>query len=289
VLQAATDQVGFPIKQYNVLGGSGDYAFYPAIGLDVAGNAFVVFSRTNSGISPGAWVTGQPGTGTPWSTWAALATGVGKYDTQTACGGHNRWGDYSGAATDPTDPTDVWVAGEYAPSNTNSCLWATSIARLTYSAPTVTSVTPQTGSSGTSTVITGTDFMAGATTVYFGANTASAVSVQTPNRLTATAPAGSGLVSLSASTADGHGPPGAQFKYPRVETGAPLVSPRAGGLVRGGAPPRVPPSTAGPRPLFTIGSSTPLPYHPTQGGELVPSIMNTFLADLLRLFHFTFL
>ena len=249
MVEAATDQAGFPIQQNWRLGGSGDYAYYPAIGLDVAGDAFVAFSRSNSGIFPGSWITGESGFGNPWTAWATLAAGAGKYDTQTSCGGHNRWGDYSGAATDPTDPTDVWVAAEYAFSATNSCLWGTSIARLTYSAPTVTSVTPQKGSAGTSTVITGTDFVAGATTVYFGSTPATGVSVQTPDQLTATAPSGSGLVPLSASTADGQGPQGVSFKYPRTE-GAPVsVGSLPGAVARGGAPPHVPQKAAGTRPL----------------------------------------
>ena len=287
VLQAATDQAGFPIVESRLMGGAGDYAFYPAIGLD--GAALVVaFSRSNLGMSPGAWVTGIQSFGDPPAPWTSIAAGAGKYDT-TGCGGHNRWGDYSAAATDPTDPTDVWVAAEYAPSATNSCLWATSIARLTYSAPTVTSVTPQIGNAGTSTVITGTDFVSGATTVYFGANTASAVTVQTPNRLTATAPSGSGLVSVLASTADGLGPPGAQFKYLRLDAGAPLVARQAGGVVRGDAPSSVPPSTAGPRPLLLTPSSrqsTPSPLAGERGGGSISQLWLSIQLAVLRFFAF---
>jgi len=290
MLEAATDQAGFPVVQSWVVGGTGDFAYYPALGLDAAGNPLVAFSRSNSGLYPGAYVTGQPGFGNQWTAWAAIAAGAGKYDTSTSCGGHDRWGDYSGAATDPTDPTDVWVAAEYAPSNVNSCLWATSIARLTYSQPTVTSVTPQTGSAGISVVVTGTDFLSGNTIVYFGANAASAVGVQTPNHLTATAPSGSGLVSLSAATADGHGPNGVQFKYPRVESGAPLVAPLAGGVVRGNAPPSVPPSTAGPRPLVPANSSgsqpTPSPSGGVQGGGLTPQLWLSIQLAVLRFFAF---
>jgi hypothetical protein len=52
-----------------------------------------------------------------------------------------RWGDYSGAAVDPSNPNDVWVTGEYSASNTGvnntvvSNNWGTYTARLTLSAP----------------------------------------------------------------------------------------------------------------------------------------------------------
>jgi hypothetical protein len=288
-LQAATDQAGFPVQSWT-FGSTGDYVFYPAIGLDVAGDPFMVFSRSNSTIHPGAWMTGQSGANNPWTAWSAIAPGAGTYDSQTGCGGRNRWGDYSGAATDPTNPTDVWVAGEYAESGATTCLWATSIARLTYSQPTVATVTAQTGSAGTSVTITGTDFLSGNTIVYFGANPATAVSVQTPNRLTATAPSGSGLVYLSAATADGHGPNGAQFKYPRAEAGAPLASPHTG-PVRGTAPPRVPPSTAGTRPLVPehplSTQQIPSPSGGGQGGGSVALgyAIRLIWADLLSAFR----
>jgi hypothetical protein len=281
VVEAATDQAGFPIQQSWRLGGTGDYAYYPALGLDVAGDAFVAFSRSNSGISPGAWITGQSGFGNPWTTWAALTAGAGKYDTQTGCLGHNRWGDYSGAASDPSDPTDVWVAAEYQSSASNPCLWGTTIARLTYSAPTVTSVTPPKGSAGASTVITGTDFVAGATTVYFGATPATAVNVQTPDRLTATAPTGSGIVSLSASTPDGHGPPGASFKYPRADAAPISVGPLPGAVNRAGAPPLVPPKPAGTRPLTQFQQNPSPLAGEGQGGGFWASVRWV----ILRLFH----
>ena len=286
VLMVWTDPALSSQNRNWVLGGTGDYAFYPAIGLDLAGRAFVTFSRSNSGISPGAWMTGASGgSSSGWDPWAVLAAGTGKYETtQPPCGGgHNRWGDYSGAAVDPTDPTDVWVAAEYsAASGTNTCLWGTVIARLTYSAPTVTSVTPQLGTAGTSTVITGTDFVAGATTVLFGLQPASAVNVQTPNRLTATAPTGSGLVSLAASTADGQGPPGAQFKYPRVGAPAAVLPQRTSPPARGSAPPRVPASTAGPRPLVTISS----PLADGQDGWLTSKLWMSIQLAVQRLLRF---
>src|SRR2546425_7550797 len=235
LIETATDISGMPVLQGTTLGGNTDYLYYRAVSMDNAGDVFAVFSRSNAGNYAGVWVTGQP-VGSVWSPIAVLKGGNGPYDT-SACQGHNRWGDYSGAANDPADPTDVWVAGEYALDNPNSCVWGTAIGRLTYSAPTVTSVTPATGGAagGTSVVITGTDFVTAATTVYFGAAAASGVTVQTPDQLTATTPPGTGWVRVSASTADGHGPDGPVFKYPRQEAGPGHLSSQAGAT--GPAPP----------------------------------------------------
>src|SRR5207244_2572600 len=68
-----------------------------------------------------------------------------------------RWGDYLGAAIDPSDPTSVWVSGPYQASS-GTYGWGTVIAKVsatTFSLPTVT-----TGSAssltGTSATVTGT-------------------------------------------------------------------------------------------------------------------------------------
>jgi len=54
-----------------------------------------------------------------------------------------RWGDYSGAAVDPSNPNDVWVTGEYSASNAGgvSNNWGTYTARLTLSTPTTSDFT----------------------------------------------------------------------------------------------------------------------------------------------------
>jgi hypothetical protein len=57
---------------------------------------------------------------------------------QGVCGGTpgvpSRWGDYSSASIDPSDPSNVWVASEYAASSslteTNHCAWGTQISEV---------------------------------------------------------------------------------------------------------------------------------------------------------------
>ena len=273
VIESLTNQGGM-IFHHAILNAGSDFTYYPAVSTDNAGDVFVVFSRSTSSMYPGVWVSGLLfGDVAAWSPMTLLKAGNGPYDsTAGTCGGHNRWGDYSGAATDPTDPTDVWVAGEYALNNPNTCVWGTAIGRLTYSAPTVTSVTPAIGPSagGTAATITGTDFVTAATTIYFGAtpSPSGATTVLTPNSLTTTTPPGNGWVNVSASTADGHDPPGPFFKYPRIEAAPGSVGSLVGASARGGAPPHVPESPAGTRPAFS-GPTLP---SPRGGGELEPSV-----------------
>jgi serine protease AprX len=47
----------------------------------------------------------------------------------------NRWGDYSGSALDPANPSNVWLAAEYAGASSTNCNWATFISQVTFAAP----------------------------------------------------------------------------------------------------------------------------------------------------------
>jgi hypothetical protein len=252
LIQTATDLPGMPLLQNAVLGAVNDYWYYPAVSVDNAGDIFVGFSRSHSGLYPGAWYTGNRGTG--WDPAVILKYGNGPYDSQTNCHGQNRFGDYSGAAMDPADPTDVWIAAEYAlyySSAVNpSCTWGTAVGRLTYSMPTITSVAPALGpgTGGTAVTIKGTDFVTSNTTVYFGSTQSSGmVGVLDPDTLTATSPPGSGWVRLSAATPEGHGPPGALFKYPRPEAAPATVGQEPGAVVASPTPPPVPQAAPGTR------------------------------------------
>jgi IPT/TIG domain len=252
IMEVLTDTMQVQ-HEYTLL--SGDFSYHPGISLDDAGDVFLVFSRSSSTTYPSAWMTGLPvSTPNNWSTYAQLKAGTGPYDSRTTCGGHNRWGDYSGASVDAADPTDVWVAGEYAVFDTRNCTWATAIGLFTYSAPTVTSITPNTGPGGTAVTIKGTNFVTGNTTPYFGAtpSQSNTTTVQTPWSLTTTAPPGNGLVLVSAATLDGHGPGGPTYKYPRLEAAPGSFATHSGVVARDGAPPpHVTGKTPGPRPSNT--------------------------------------
>jgi DNA-binding beta-propeller fold protein YncE len=77
--------------------------------------------------------------------------------------------------------------------------------RFTYTdTPAVAGVSPSLGSEagGTAVTITGSEFLAGAT-VHFGANPASAVTVNSSTSITATSPPGAGTVHVTVTTANG--------------------------------------------------------------------------------------
>jgi hypothetical protein len=292
VIEAST--TSDTVQQVLQLGGSGDFFFYPSVSPDSSGDAMVVASRSNATMFPGIWITGFMAGPAAWSLPSLVRASTHYYDSATSCHGQNRWGDYAGAATDPADPTDVWVASEYAANvanPANTCVWGTEIGRLTYSAPTVTSVTASSGprAGGTQVTIGGTDFVAGATTVYFGSAHATNVIVQNPDQLTAVTPYGNGVQPISAATVEGHGPLGALFTYlSRTEPGA--ASAQQGGAFAVATAPPVPPQATnpgrlGPPPPAHLAAGAPSPAGPIPTAVMAPLWLSLQQA-VLRLLHF---
>jgi uncharacterized protein YjdB len=133
-------------------------------------------------------------------------------------------------ATTPPGPGPVSVTVSN-PGGSSNALPYTYLAP----APAIISLSPTTGTSGTPVVISGTDFEA-VSGVSFGGTAASSYTVDSLQQITATAPAGTGAVSVVV-TAAGGASNGATFTY-AVATPAPtisLVSPGLGPDV-GGAP-----------------------------------------------------
>ena len=205
-------------------GGVGDYLYYPAQSVDAAGNLYVVLSRSNASSFPSAVVMGQLAGSSSLTALATLLAGQGPYDPVTpSCSSVSDWGDYSAAAQDPTDPTDVWVGAEYVPASPNTCRWGTVVGRLTFSGPSISSAAPPSGSrfGGTSVVINGRDFLPGGTTVMFDKSGATALTV-TPDQITASSPAHqAGTVSVTVSTPNGQAM--TTFTYlPRADLAGPV-------------------------------------------------------------------
>ena len=269
-------------------GGAGDYFYYPAQSLDSLGNMYLVFSHSNAGSFPGVMITGQPvgsavGSLTPLET---LQAGQGPYDPVTPlCSTFSSWGDYAAAAQDPTDPTDVWVASEYTPSATDSCLWGTTIGRLTFSPPSISNAAPLMGSrfGGTVVVINGRDFLPGGTSVVFDQTASTTVSA-TPDQITVTSPAHlAATVPIIVTTPNGMATSGQQFTFlPRTEL-ATGVSP-ATALPARLAPLPVPQTPTGPRPM--IASQAPPPITPF---GLTQPVWLAIQQVILRLFGFLIL
>jgi hypothetical protein len=94
------------------------YTYDGSVAVDSTGNMAIGFSASNSStLSPGAYytvhlATDPPGTVEPSGT---LMAGQGPYGDGS--GGPDRWGDYSGAAVDPTDDKTFWIFNEYASSD----------------------------------------------------------------------------------------------------------------------------------------------------------------------------
>jgi hypothetical protein len=215
---------GSTINQSFDIGSTGNGLYYPAFAMDGGGSMYVVYNVSSSTQNVGVRITGQPASA-PIQTVAAAQTikaGETTYDMNPCFGttGPSRWGDYSGAAIDPQNPTDVWVASEYAAIGTTAspsdagCAWGTFAGRLTFSAPAVASVSPASGAASTVVTVSGTDFAPGAT-VNFGSNPATNVVVTSPNQLNATAPAACGTVDVIVNTPDGASAPSPadQFTY----------------------------------------------------------------------------
>ena len=114
------------IKQDFDLNANGFYYFYPAFKMDNAGNLDMIFgysSNTNSTCCyPSLAITGQ-GVDDPANSLAqpmTIVAGSAPDQTNQPFAGP-RYGDYFGAGVDPSDPTQVWVAGEYHSSSTGIC------------------------------------------------------------------------------------------------------------------------------------------------------------------------
>jgi hypothetical protein len=117
------------------LGTPGLDEYYPAVGLDPSGDLFVAYSASSSTQYPGAYAVMSPASSMDaFTAPITIEAGSASYDG-------TRWGDYSDVATDPTTAGDMWVAGEYAPSDAATGDWGTAVAEVSLAAgfPAITS------------------------------------------------------------------------------------------------------------------------------------------------------
>jgi hypothetical protein len=223
----------------------GSDIFNPAVAMDAAGNLFLTATESSPSMFPSmvAFTSQAPIFGGALVGPQVIQAGRGLYNS-IPCGGRNSWG-YAAASPDPVDATDVWVAGQYPASASNSCSWASAMARVTVAGPAVSGATPLTGPpvGGTRVVISGRDFVPGNTVILFGGIPSSNVVIETPDVLTATSPPHLTMpvpatVSVTVTTPNGQAAAG-QFTYaPRPDVavsglGQSVVS------IRSGPPPPV--------------------------------------------------
>jgi hypothetical protein len=126
------------------IGSSQTYLFYPALRIDGTGGVDVIFGYSSLYNYPSFALTGQTPQDSPNTVEPPLYYALG-----TASDNSGRYGDYFGAAVDPSDTTIVWTAGEYGSTNcfiTCSYQWATFITSMK-------TVTPPSVSPGNDVVI----------------------------------------------------------------------------------------------------------------------------------------
>ena len=99
------------------LGSPDCWYYYPAITTDTDSNMVMVFNRSCSDNAAQPEYAGIRFTtridGAELQPSEGLKAGEANY-VKTYGGSRNRWGDYSGAAVDPADPSSIWIFAEYA-------------------------------------------------------------------------------------------------------------------------------------------------------------------------------
>jgi hypothetical protein len=137
---------------------SGDYFYYPALSIDVKGDLDIVYGYSSSSIYPSVAITAETAgsSNTVSSISPILKSGTATLPCiEDSFGTPCRFGDYFEAALDPSNPDVVWVAGEYAGSDS---LWNTFIASMTDCL--CLNLNPSSGPNGQVVQVTGTGFSA---------------------------------------------------------------------------------------------------------------------------------
>ena len=218
ITASSTGTVNSTITQINNVGVSGNYLYYPAVSVDAAGNVFTVFDESSSTTFPTIVDATIPSGGSTLSAFQTLHTSSGFYNPSSnvcqtisstnAC----RWGDYSGAAQDPSNPKDVWVVSEAEDGavssfcSSGSLCWGSDITQLTLALPRITSLNPAYGAvaGGQTVTVDGTDFGPDTTATFGGTPiTISAITPTSFTFVTPSAPVTGGTDQVLATDAEG--------------------------------------------------------------------------------------
>ncbi len=113
-----------------MFGAPGEYYSWPAIRTDASSDLYVSLTHTNSTIFAEARSAGRLASDPPNTMTGSSLLRVGEVPHTSG-----RWGDYLGAAVDPSFPECVWLVGEYAKDTpyTSDWDWGTYIAATSYS------------------------------------------------------------------------------------------------------------------------------------------------------------
>jgi hypothetical protein len=205
VTASSTGVVNPTVTQINNVGVDGSYLFYPAVSVDSTGDVFTVFDESSSTMFPTIMSATIPSGGSTLSAFQTVHTSSGFYNPDFACqsiASTNacRWGDYSGAAQDPSNQKDVWVASEDEDGSTSSACdpveanqcWTSDIADLTLAPPTLSALNPASGpvAGGQTVTVSGFDFGTD-TTATFGGSSVTPLHVTATSFQFVTPPSGS--------------------------------------------------------------------------------------------------
>jgi hypothetical protein len=122
------DVTGPTLLEDVAFGRDGCWLYYPAITTDINDNMTMVYNQSCTDEYIGIRYTGRRQSDVELRPSAELKAGEANY-VKDFGSGRNRWGDYSGIAVDPVDPTRVWMYSEYAASPANT--WGTWIGEVT--------------------------------------------------------------------------------------------------------------------------------------------------------------
>jgi hypothetical protein len=116
----------------------GGYLYYPGVALDQSQDLYVPLSFSDpASVSPSALVLALGGGNPNTARVEGLRSGV-LYNGLPFETPPLRWGDYSGAAIDPSDPAAVWVATEFGGGDTSigpGTNWATQLSEVSIAPP----------------------------------------------------------------------------------------------------------------------------------------------------------
>jgi hypothetical protein len=116
-------------------GAPGYWYYYPALSVDSLDNVAITFSRSSLSEFAGVHFTYRYADDGPLLRPSMpIQQGWGPYKQLDGYGA-NRWGDYNGAALDPTDKLSFWVMGEYADGPNVWGTWVKNVRMLPFATP----------------------------------------------------------------------------------------------------------------------------------------------------------
>jgi Secretion system C-terminal sorting domain len=111
------------------------YLYYPNLAVDTSDNVCLTYSMSGDSIYAGAYYTTRLSSDPPgFEPSSTLKAGVGNYVVDYGSG-RNRWGDYMGAFTDPSDENNIWIFTEYVSATNVWNTWTGEVRMVPYLGP----------------------------------------------------------------------------------------------------------------------------------------------------------